>query len=118
MSTGGMAHGAPSDEVLISVKNLKKYFPVTEGVLIQRTVANVKAVDDVSFDIYKGETLGLVGESGCGKTTTGRCILRLEEPTDGEITFEGHDLAVQLAQSAHEGGADHRRAAQGPRCDT
>ena len=64
-------------DVLLEVKNLKMYFPVTSGVLFQRKVADVKAVDDVSFFIRKGETLGLVGESGCGKTTTGRCILQL-----------------------------------------
>ena len=77
---------------LVSVKGLKKYFPVREGIVIQRKVADVKAVDDISFTISKGETLGLVGESGCGKTTTGRCILRLEEPTDGSIEFDGTDL--------------------------
>ncbi|MCH8834338.1 MAG: ABC transporter ATP-binding protein [Proteobacteria bacterium] len=69
------------------------HFPITEGVLIQRAVAHVKAVDGVSFDIRRGETLGLVGESGCGKTTTGRCILRLERPTAGEIYFDGVNVA-------------------------
>ena len=72
--TGALAE-APT---LITVRNLKMYFPVTEGALIPRTVGQVKAVDGVSFTIRKGETLGLVGESGCGKTTTGRCILQLE----------------------------------------
>jgi len=79
-------------ETLIEVKNLKMYFPVMDGILIQKAIAHVKAVDDVSFDIKKGETLGLVGESGCGKTTTGRCILQLERPTAGEIIFEGVNL--------------------------
>ncbi|MCB1741696.1 MAG: ABC transporter ATP-binding protein [Gammaproteobacteria bacterium] len=79
-------------EPLIEVKNLKKYFPVTEGIIFQRTIAQVKAVDGVSFSINKGETLGLVGESGCGKTTTGRCILQLERATSGSIDFEGVDL--------------------------
>ncbi len=79
-------------EILLEVKNLKKYFPVTEGILFTRTVAEVKAVDGISFDLRKGETLGLVGESGCGKTTTGRCILQLDRPTAGEIIFEGVDL--------------------------
>ena len=79
-------------EPLLQVRNLKMYFPVTQGMFIQRKVAEVKAVDGVSFDIRRGETLGLVGESGCGKTTTGRCILQLERPTDGEIIFDGVDL--------------------------
>jgi oligopeptide transport system ATP-binding protein len=79
-------------ETLLEIRNLKKYFAVTEGVVVHRTVGNIKAVDDVSFTIRKGETLGLVGESGCGKTTTGRCILQLERPTAGEIVFEGTNL--------------------------
>jgi oligopeptide transport system ATP-binding protein len=78
-------------EVLVRVRNLKKYFPITRGV-IQRHVGDVKAVDDVSFDIYRGETLGLVGESGCGKTTAGRTIIRLYEATEGEIVFDGTDI--------------------------
>ncbi len=79
---------------LVEVRDLKKYFPVNEGIVIQRTVAEVKAVDGVSFDIRKGETLGLVGESGCGKTTTGRCLLRLERPTAGTIVYDGVDMAT------------------------
>ena len=81
----------------VQVRNLKMHFPVTDGVVIQTTVAQVKAVDGVSFDIAKGETLGLVGESGCGKTTIGRCILQLEKASEGEILFEGTDL-TQLSQ--------------------
>ncbi len=81
-----------NDDVLLEVKNLKMHFPVTSGMIFQRTVAHVKAVDDVSFTVKRGETLGLVGESGCGKTTTGRCILQLYKPTAGEIIFEGRDL--------------------------
>ena len=81
-----------SDNTLLEVKNLKMYFPVTKG-LLKKIVANVKAVDDVSFSIKKGETLGLVGESGCGKTTVARCILRLYRPTAGEIIFEGQDIS-------------------------
>jgi oligopeptide transport system ATP-binding protein len=79
-------------ETLIDVRGLKMHFPVTEGALIPRVVAHVKAVDGVSFQIKKGETLGLVGESGCGKTTTGRCILQLEDVTAGEIHYDGVDL--------------------------
>lgn len=79
-------------ESLVQVRGLKMHFPITEGAIIPRVVAHVKAVDGISFDIKKGETLGLVGESGCGKTTTGRCILQLEKATEGEIIFDGQDL--------------------------
>ena len=96
-------HGATASiakgETLVEVIGLKKYFPVTEGIVIQRKVAEVKAVDGVSFHIRKGETLGLVGESGCGKTTTGRCILQLDRPTEGAIVFDGVNL-VELDQRA------------------
>ena len=74
-------------EVLVDVKNLKKYFPTGEK------GKTVKAVDDISFQIYKGETLGVVGESGCGKSTTGRLVLHLLEPTEGTVTFDGQDLS-------------------------
>jgi len=79
-------------ENVIEVKNLKMYFPITRG-LLRRKVGEVKAVDDVSFSIRKNETLGLVGESGCGKTTAGRCILRLYKPTSGNIIFNGTDIS-------------------------
>ena len=81
-------------QVLIEVRNLKKYFPITRGIVIQRHVGDVKAVDGISFSIYKGETLGLVGESGCGKSTTGRTILRLYRPTAGSVIYMGEDLAA------------------------
>ena len=81
-----------SDRPLVEVNNLKMYFPVTSGIVFQKKVADIKAVDDVSFHINKGETLGLVGESGCGKTTTGRCILQLYRPTEGEVKFNGEDV--------------------------
>ncbi len=80
-----------SDEVLLSVRDLKKHFPIKKG-LFSRVVGHVKAVDGVSFDLKRGEVLGLVGESGCGKTTTGRVILRLIEATSGQVFFEGRDV--------------------------
>ncbi len=79
---------------LVSVRNLVKHFPIMSGLIIKRQVAAVKAVDDVSFDIYRGETLGLVGESGSGKSTTGRTILQLYRPTSGSVTIEGHELTT------------------------
>lgn len=78
-------------ETLLRARNLKKYFPVSGGI-ISRVKGYVKAVDDVSFDIYRGETLGIVGESGCGKSTTGRVLLKLLEATEGQIEFEGKDI--------------------------
>ena len=116
---------------LVTIRGLKMHFPVNEGAFFSGAVAHVKAVDGISFTIRKGETLGLVGESGCGKTTTGRCILRLEHPTAGEILFDGRNLvdldqksmrgtaaedpgdlpgSLQLPQSAHEDRRDHLRA--------
>jgi len=83
---------------LLEVKHLKKYFPIKGGVF-SKTIGYVYAVDDINFTIASGETLGLVGESGCGKSTTGRTILRLIEPTDGEVYFEGQDI-TQLEKSA------------------
>lgn len=93
-------HTAP----LIEVKDLVKYFPVTRGIMFQRTVGNVRAVDGISFAINQGETLGLVGESGCGKSTAGRAILQLYRPTRGQVLFNGQDL-TRVA------GADLRKCA-------
>jgi oligopeptide transport system ATP-binding protein len=78
---------------LLQVRGLKMHFPITEGMIARRHIGDVKAVDGIDFAIGRGETLGLVGESGCGKTTTGRCILRLEKPTAGEILYDGVDIA-------------------------
>ena len=77
---------------LVSVKNLTKYFPVSQGLVLQKTTGFVRAVDGISFDIQHGETLGLVGESGCGKTTAGRTLLGLYPATGGEVIFDGHDM--------------------------
>ncbi|OGN99810.1 MAG: peptide ABC transporter substrate-binding protein [Chloroflexi bacterium RBG_13_51_52] len=95
---------APQNNVLLEVKNLKMYFPITRG-LLRKKVGDVKAVDDISFEIKKHETLGLVGESGCGKTTTGRCILRVYNPTSGDIIFNGKDISTLSERRLKE----HRR---------
>jgi ABC-type oligopeptide transport system ATPase subunit len=81
-----------AENVILEVNNLTKYFPVTSG-LFRRKVAEVKAVDGVTFAVHRGETLGLVGESGCGKTTVGKCVLQLYRPTSGEVIYQGQDLA-------------------------
>jgi len=86
-------------DVILQVKNLTKHFPVTKGLLFMKQIGAIKAVDGIDFTINQGETFGLVGESGCGKTTTAKLILLLESITDGSILFEGHDLKNQ---SAHE----------------
>ena len=88
----------PSAENLLEVQGLKMHFPISEGFFFNKNVSLVKAVDSINFSIKRGDTLGLVGESGCGKTTTGRCILQLEKATEGKIVFEGQDL-TQLDSS-------------------
>jgi oligopeptide transport system ATP-binding protein len=84
---------SPAGRPLLEVKGLHMHFPITEGLLARKLVGEVKAIDGIDFSVRRGETLGLVGESGCGKTTTGRCILRLEKPTAGEIHYDGVDIA-------------------------
>ena len=79
-------------EPILQVRDLVKHFPITRGVLFQRTIGHVRAVDGVSFDLNKGETLGIVGESGCGKSTLAQVLMRLEKPTSGSATFEGRDM--------------------------
>lgn len=82
----------PENGILLNVENLKMWFPITQGIVIQRRIGDIKAVDGISFFIRSGETLGLVGESGCGKSTTGRAILQLYRPTGGDVYFEGENL--------------------------
>src|SRR5262245_31443731 len=99
MAAGGARGGSGMTETamittaepLLRVQGLKTYYPIKRG-LLSRTVGNVKAVDDITLELYPGETLGLVGESGCGKSTIGRSIIRLENPTDGSIWFDGEDI--------------------------
>ncbi|OUC09358.1 peptide ABC transporter substrate-binding protein [Litorilinea aerophila] len=91
MSNG---NGVGKGEPLLTVKDLKMHFPITRGIIFQRQVGAIKAVDGISFQMYRGETLGLVGESGCGKSTTGRAILQLYRPTGGQVIFEGKDLTA------------------------
>jgi oligopeptide transport system ATP-binding protein len=81
-----------ASDILVNVQDLKMYFPITAGLIIQRKIADVKAVDGLSLEVKKGETLGLVGESGCGKSTTGRAILQLYKPTAGTVNFGGTEL--------------------------
>ena len=100
-----MAENMKSDNTLLKVENLKMYFPVTKGVF-GKPAGIVKAVDNVSFSIRKGETFGLVGESGCGKTTTGKCILKINDPTDGKIYFGGKEIS---SMSKHEFASMRRK---------
>ena len=79
-------------EKIINIINVKKYFPVNSGLIFQKKIGDIKAVDDISFSVNKGETLGLVGESGCGKTTTGNTVMRLYQPTEGEVWFKGQNI--------------------------
>ncbi len=94
-------------DVMLRVTGLKKYFPISAGIIVQRQVGAVKAVDDISFNVYRGETLGLVGESGCGKSTTGRTVLQLYRPTDGSVQF--FDAETQQHQELTTLPADQLR---------
>ena len=87
-----------SQENILEVKNLKMWFPVNSRGIIPKHVGDIKAVDDISFEVRQGETLGIVGESGCGKTTVGRSIMQVYDITDGEIVFEGQELSALKAK--------------------
>ncbi len=87
------------NDALVQIRGLKMYFPINQGIIIQRHVGDIKAVDGISFDIHTGETLGLVGESGCGKSTTGRAILQLYRPTAGTVVFGGDDLTSMRGET-------------------
>src|SRR5579862_7311786 len=90
---GGMHPGAARPDALLAVNDLKKHFPIRQGIVFQRQTGAVRAVDGVSFSVGRGETMGLVGESGCGKSTTARVVAKLLEPTSGSVMFEGQDIA-------------------------
>jgi oligopeptide/dipeptide ABC transporter ATP-binding protein len=98
MAEKAATNGGISGDELLVVEGLKKHFPVTRGIIFQKQVAAVKAVDGVSFSVKKGETLGVVGESGCGKSTMARCIMRLLDATDGRVVFDGRDI-TKLSRS-------------------
>ncbi|MFK9094306.1 ABC transporter ATP-binding protein [Bacillus salipaludis] len=98
---------------LVEIKNLKKYYPMKKGVF-SRSAGYVKAVDGLNFSIYKGETLGLVGESGCGKSTTGRAILQLQPPTEGEVIYEGKNLVGMKSQNVRRVRRDMQMVFQDP----
>jgi oligopeptide transport system ATP-binding protein len=100
---GTSANGGNGNGALVGVRDLKVYFPITSGIVFRHQVGAVRAVDGISLDVLRGETLGLVGESGCGKSTTGRAILQLIKPTAGHVLYEGADSGA--AGSAPSGAA-------------
>lgn len=103
-----------TDNILLDVKNLKMHFPIEEGWLFKRQVGAIRAVDGINFSILRGETMGLVGESGCGKSTTARCIAQLHKPTDGEVRFEGKDLCKARKQELLKARMDLQMVFQDP----
>jgi oligopeptide transport system ATP-binding protein len=103
-----------TDNALVQVKKLKMHFPIEEGLLFKRQVGAIRAVDGINFSIRKGETMGLVGESGCGKSTTARCIAQLHKPTGGEVLFEGKDLCKASKQALLKARMDMQMVFQDP----
>ncbi len=103
---------APADINVLEVRNLKKYFPLQEKGLLRRTIGTIKAVDDVSFTVEKGETVGVIGESGCGKTTLGRCVAYLYEKTDGDIIVRGGGQVFRLDQLNRGNNSEFRKIVQ------
>lgn len=103
-----------SDNTLLQIKNLKMHFPVEEGLLFRRQVGAIRAIDGINFNIRRGETMGLVGESGCGKSTTARCIAQLHKPTGGEVLFEGKDLCKASKQALLKARMDLQMVFQDP----
>ena len=104
IEAGADGHRELPPDVLLRVHHLVKHFPISKGVFWRKQVGAVQAVSDISFDVRRGETLGLVGESGCGKSTTARCVLRLLQPTSGEVLYR----ARGLADDPERAGGDHR----------
>ncbi|HZB02510.1 MAG TPA: ATP-binding cassette domain-containing protein, partial [Actinomycetota bacterium] len=105
---------APSGEPLVKVEGIKKYFPITQGILFQHHVGNVHAVDGVDLEIYPGQTVGLVGETGCGKSTLARVVMRLYDPTEGRIWFDGHDITKLKGKHLQELREDMQMVFQDP----
>lgn len=103
-----------TEDALIRVEHLKKYFPVTKGLILMKTIGYVQAVDDISFSIKQGQTLALVGESGCGKTTTAKLVLRLEEPTEGHIYMNGKDVHTLKGRELRQYRTDVQAVFQDP----
>jgi oligopeptide/dipeptide ABC transporter ATP-binding protein len=105
---------APADQPLLKLEGVKKYFPITQGIIFQKKIGNVHAVDGVDLEVYPGETLGLVGETGCGKSTLARVITRLHDATDGKVIFEGRDITHLRGQAMQEVRRDMQIIFQDP----